>query len=259
MEHPALTAAGLGYPVAIVRKGEKVPLHKNFPERHVGAAELEWYLRHGFNWGIVLRDLVVADLDGESPEIASWVRRWGLVSPFETTTRRGSHRYFRLPALTEDVRSRLHASGLPADILTGRRVAIGPGSVVAGHHYALADGAVIVAPETLPVFPAELLRWQREEVRATAAAVVAMPDGRAQRYVDRFEASVQGSHGSRALIVALLKILTLCGGDAARAWDLARYFNATKCSPPWDEEREDGPDSLKRKLQEALKFWNPPT
>ena len=90
-----------------------------------------------------------------------------------------------------------------------------------------------------------------------AAVVVEMPDERARRYVDRFEASVQGSNGSRALIVALLKILTICRGDPVKAFALARYFNATKCSPPWDEEREDGPDSLKRKLQEALKFWKP--
>lgn len=48
MEDPALIAHDLAYQIAIARKGEKAPLHKDFPNRVLDRDEIGWYRRKGF-------------------------------------------------------------------------------------------------------------------------------------------------------------------------------------------------------------------
>ena len=67
-----------------------------------------------------------------------------------------------------------------------------------------------------------------------------------RRYLARLPPSVQGRNGSRACLVACLRLLTLTGGDVVRTWTLLVEYNRTRCEPPWDEQGEHGPDSLPR-------------
>jgi hypothetical protein len=134
---------------------------------------------------------------------------------------------------------------------------MGPGSVFEGHTYGLQGK--IVPPDELPVAREALvtLLTRREEVRARIETVCCLPDESAARYLEKVAPAEQGNNGSRAAFVAALKCLTLAAGDERKAWEFLVYFNRTRCFPPFDEEIEDGPDSLKRKLREAAKVWKP--
>ncbi|MGK2908697.1 MAG: hypothetical protein ACSLE1_02675 [Sphingobium sp.] len=245
----------MGHEIVLCRAGLKAPLYRNFPAIVHTKAEVE---RHRGNWGFKLRQLVLADKDDRNREADLFVRRMGpFYSPQVTVTRRGKHYYVRLPP-GADVRSRLHFRGMPLDLLTGAgRFGMGPGSEVNGHVYALQGE--IVPPLALPPAREALvdLLIRREEVQSAVRSVCCLPDERARRYLDKVAPAEQGKCGSRAAFVAALKCLSLADGDMSRAWGFLVYFNRTRCFPPFDEEREDGPDSLKRKLREARKRWTP--
>jgi hypothetical protein len=245
MQHPALTAAALGYHVAIVRKGEKAALHRNFPERNLGETELEWYLRHGFNWGFVLRGLIVADVDGGGGELDVWLRERGIVSCMETQTRRGVHRFFRLPEMAGEVRSRLHVTGLPVDLLTGNRIAIGPGSVVDGFRYAVREGCAIVAPEALPVFPAEALLARPELPPPTP--LVGRNIESVRRYCARIVA-VSGQGGHNATYRAACRFADAGLTEEEVLAELVAW-NETNAEPKWSlpELRHKARDAVHRR------------
>jgi hypothetical protein len=245
MEHPALAAAALGYHVAIVRKGEKAALHRNFPERHLCVGELEWYLRRDFNWGFVLRGLVVADVDGTGEELDAWLRERGIVSRMEIRTRRGVHRYFRLPELAGEVRSRMHAAGLPVDLLTGNRLAIGPGSVVNGFRYAVREGCAIVAPETLPVFPAEALLAPPE--RPVVLPLVGRNIESVRKYCARIVA-VSGQGGHNATYRAACRFADAGLTEEEVLAELIAW-NETNAEPKWSlsELRHKAHDAVYRR------------
>jgi hypothetical protein len=243
--------------LVILHENSKAPVFNNWQDRSPKASEVEWNIRQlNRNWGIKLRGLVVADKDARSRKAYDWMRLRRIHrSSMEVETRKGVHFFFGLPEATEEVRTRIKFLGLPLDLLTGgNRFVVGAGSEVDGFTYSLRDGCEIKAPDDLPLFPVDV--FQRN-TNTTIETVCQLPDERAKRYVDKIAPSVQGSNGSRALIVACLKILSLTEGDMQRAWELVCYYNAVKCTPPWDQEAENGPDSLKRKLMEARRFWRP--
>lgn len=259
----ALTALEKGHELVICHEHSKVPIFKNWPERTPDAQEAAWWIHRNKNWAIKAIRLVVVDKDASSRKAYDWMRHRGIWrSPMQVETRRGIHVYFRLPQVAEDVRSRLSFAGLPVDLLTGRRAAMGPGSTViedgVPFTYALREGAQIVAPEELPVFPIDILQ-PREEVRAGVQLVCTRPERVIEKYLLRIDTSEQGKNGSRACFVAALKCLSLASGDAQKAWEYLVFYNRHRCDPPWDEDAEDGPDSLRRKLREALKVWKPRT
>lgn len=258
---PAIVAHRKGHRVVMTREGTKEPIHRRYFERETDETEIGWWRRRNANWAFLLLGLLIADKDARGRAADLFVRRMGLFySPMAVRTRRGVHYFARWP---EGVvgRSRIQFRGMALDLFTGpTRLAIGPGSVVAGHRYALLPKKEIVGPSELPLArPAlvELLVDRPEERRGSIPTAFELPDECARRYVDRLPRSELGKNGSRTLFVACLKILSLTGGDLARAWELVKYFNRSKCDPPWDEEIGTGPDSLRRKLNEARKVWNP--
>lgn len=256
IEH-ALKALECQHELVILKPGEKVPLFPRWPEKTPDVDEISYWLTRGMNYGVKAKDMVILDKDAADRRAYDWLRHRGLYfgSPWKTETRKGLHIFHRLAEGIEEARSKIHHLGLPVDIITGRnRFVVGPGSKVAGHEYAL-HGQIVPVNE-LPDVPRDLFE-KREEVRASIQTVCNVPDERARRYVEKIATSEQTKGGSRAVFVACLKILSLTSGDLARAWDLLVYFNRTRCLPPWDEEAEDGADSLRRKLREARKVWNP--
>ncbi len=185
MEHSALTAHDLGYHVAIAEKGGKAAIHRGFPDRWLGRDEIGWYTRRGFNWGFVLDDLVDVDVDASSRKLYDWRRHRRIHrSVTEWQSRRGVHFLFRLQAGQEEVRSKIKHLGMPVDLLTGHRMALGPDSVVNGFRYAVREKCALVIPEALPMFPVDILQPQREEVRNQTQLVLSIPEGRYGRYAD---------------------------------------------------------------------------
>lgn len=273
---PALVAAGL-QPVLL---REKRPWFKDWQARLMDLRELQfWTRREVFNLGIHLgaSGLAVIDKDkateksGSRREAYRWEQRHGVTSaktPLAVETASGVHTYWRLPATVRAVRSRIrHAGGpdgrkLPLDILMAERVAVFPPSFVAetSHRYAFRPGKRLVPVGDLPLLPESVVAELNADGRSGPKPVALIPldaDGGHLRYVERIDPAVQGADGSTACVKACLKILSLTGGDVGRAWPLALHYNRTRCDPPFDEEVETGPDSLRRKLLVARSFWKP--
>lgn len=259
MEHPALDALDLGHHVAVVRKGEKAALHRNFPERWLERDELGWYLRRGFNWGIVLsgeEGLVVGDKDLRKRDADLFVRRMGLfASPMAVRTARGTHYYARLPEGIE-ARTRLNVRSLGVDLLCGHRIAVGPGSVVGDHRYGLAPGKRLVAPSELPVAREVLVKvlTEREEVKARTEAVTVseLPDDRkiaSARNALARRCSIAGRQGDLELFKAACLLIQFyrLGYDLAFRL-LIEWNEGPNVQPSWPLDR------LEYKLREAQRL-----
>jgi hypothetical protein len=161
--------------------------------------------------------------------------------------------------LIEVVKSRIRYRE-KLDLLMGARYCVGPGTYVRETNHVYRLEGIILPAEALPMLPdsvAEELNAVKEETRLPVARIVIDAESRTLKYVEQIAPSEQGNNGSASCIKAMLKILSLVGGDIDKAWPLALHYNRTRCVPPWDEDAENGPDSLKRKLSEAVKFWRP--
>jgi hypothetical protein len=234
---------------------------KDWPNVEFTRREISWRIRvENANIAAKVDGLAVLDADGLSG--LRWIEERGISSPFETLTRKGRHVWLRLGETEQEVRTVLRALGMELDLLTGaNRYAMLPFSAVNGHTYSFAPGKGLVRPEELPtigeVVLRELLAEPDREPTPMAISPLGLPEERARNYIDKLPFAVQGEGGSSSCIKAMLKILTLTGGDSRRAWELALYYNAAKCQPPFDPEIEDGPDSLKRKFEIARGWWKP--
>jgi len=264
-----------GYKLVFCEHGTKRALDKGWERKEFTETEIRYRLsRHTFNIAARLDCLFVFDKDAASREAYNFLRKHRIKSRMEVTTSKGIHVWMRLDREIEDLRSRIRFNGMPLDVLTGERYVMLPPSwnEEAQWRYAYRPGKQFLPMCDLPVVPEsviELLTKREEpecEPKLSPGPVRSLVLGtheeasallRHERYVERIEKSEQGNNGSRACIRACLKILSLVEGDAARAWPLIVHFNRTRCQPAWDEEAEEGPDSLRRKLNEALKFWRP--
>ena len=233
------------------RTDSKAMCHKDGLIRQYTRAELAyWCGRHcGFGMkvgnGLMCADIDQADFRAEAME------RFGLDSCLVVRTMRGFHLWMR--TLLTDQRTIIKWRGLPIDFkFTGYMM--WPPTVVNGFRYSLEAGLPSISE--LPLFPAELLMETKSAVGLHHAGQCQpiRPDATLALYAERTPASVQGAGGSRACIVACLKFLTMTNGDEAKAFEMACWWNRL-CEPPWDTEKEEGADSLKRKLREAARMW----
>ncbi len=250
-----------GHELVILDRNSKVPNRKDWPNRNPEAHEVIWNVnKFNANFGLKLNNIIVADKDAASRKAYDWMRLRRIhKSPMEVTTKKGVHFYFGLPdKVCEDVRTKIKFLGLPLDLLTGsNRFVVGPGSEVDGFTYSLREGCEITAPGELPIFPVDVFETRTEATKVNIMMTFNMPDERAKRYIDKIAPSVQGQNGSRAFFVACLKILNLTDGDIGRALALLSYYNATRCFPPFEMGKEDGPDSGVKKLRDAAAVWKP--
>jgi hypothetical protein len=256
----ALTAQEKKHELVILHEGQKSPMFRNWQDKSPDAMELRYWLAKGKNYGIKTRGLVVADKDAVSAEAFGWLRKHGLYrTEMVVETRKGLHLYYRLAEDAGEVRKRIRFLGMPLDLITGENFVVGPGSTVKDFTYTLREGKRMCGREELLSFPSQLLSVPSVvgETRASVCAVCNVPEARARLYLDKVAVAEQGKGGSRAVFIAALKCLTLASGDEQKAWEYLVYFNRTRCLPPFDEEIEAGPDSLRRKLHEARKCWKP--
>lgn len=235
---------------AVPLQGKK-PLHRGWNVREY-MMEDWWQLAGSMeDLGVGLRlGEGLGAIDYDKAEDREEARRLGVPpSPQVTITLRGAHEYFR-SALDRSFKWR------NSDIKASGQCVIAPTwRADVEHRYRWENGIVPIAE--LPELPVELLKVEEVRTEVRQALAVALPDDRARRYIDRIDPAIQGRNGSAAVLRALQKILNLANGDLQTAWGYALYYNRSKCEPPFDEEATEGPDSLSRKLHEALRVWRP--
>ena len=171
----------------------------------------------------------------------------------EVQTKRGVHFYFRLPETQEEVRSKIHHLGLPVDLLTGDRIAMGVGSEVDGFTYSLREGKELIAPSELPLFPLDIL-LVKKEVRASLETVLVseFPEDRkvesARRALSR-RFSIAGKNGDLALFKAACLLIQFYRFRLDTALALLIEWNeGPNVSPSWPLQR------LEYKLREAQRL-----
>jgi hypothetical protein len=258
-----------GYWPVLLRYGEKAPAFKDWQERLMNRDEIVyWTGKQPFGLGVHLgaSGVCVLDKDAVSAEAYALMRQHRVHrSPMEDETNKGVHYWFLLPASVEEVRTRIRFLGNPLDVLMGLRFAVVPPTFIAAteFRYAFRKGKRLTKKEDLPPLTDSFVALlNRKEERTQPQRVVTdrltgTIEKAHQNYVSQIDPSVEGQNGSGALIKAILKLLTLAEGDAEKAWSLVLEYNRTRCHPPWDEEAEVGPNSLRRKFTVALGFWKP--
>jgi Bifunctional DNA primase/polymerase, N-terminal len=147
-----------------------------------------------------------------------------------------------------DVGNRVRIKGRPIDLRASGGYAIVPNSVnAAGVAYRWLSEVPPLAE--LPLFKVSWTRERRKQVK-TAVADVLDPDNllrRGRAYVEKLPVAVSGSNGHTTTFVAAIKIVKFVAFHRDLAWQLLLHYNATRCEPPWDVERE-----LRHKLEDAL-------
>lgn len=143
----------------------------------------------------------------------------------------------------------------------GGQIVAAPSRHVSGGSYTVGEIREIAE---LPEAYLELFRDEEPQADApaqTAPTLTSRPEPprddlervveRCRLYVGRCEPAIQGSNGSGALLrVARI----ICHGfalDGQEGWDLLRHWNASSCQPPFREDLQGGPDSLRRKWVQA--------
>lgn len=215
------------------------------------AQVMEMFARPGLNVAIVTTGMALFDCD--DPAKAGLVLAECGDTPHRVKTPRGGIHLGYRKRKNALLTNRVRIKGEPIDMRTDGGIEVIEGRT--------RDGVYEMLGPLRPVseLPVANIGWTRERVRRAAARTVLAPDPAtcaALKYVEAIDRSEQGKSGSTKCFVAMLKCLTLARGDAERAWPLALHYNRTRCDPPWDEEAEEGPDSLRKKLRDARKVWN---
>jgi hypothetical protein len=249
----ALMLAKNGYLPVAMQAGTKIPAEKEWqqwPNRPLTEDSIarRWkFTRNGI--AILCHDLAVLDVD-DANKLDFVLEKCGLKrAPICRTPRGGYHVHVRVRR-GMDLRRKIKVLGQDIDLLTGPSLSIlPPHTNEAGVPYEwLTPGLPPIAE-----LPIARLAWTRDRKRRrilTALVEDCDPASllyRGRLYVDRFERAVSGQKGHTTTFVSALKIVGFVRGDRDLAWQLLRYYNATKCDPPWREEPE-----LKHKLDDAL-------
>lgn len=191
-------------------------------------------------------------IDTDTPQAEAWVQAHCPATPMRVLTGSGSrHRYYREPArkLVGNKQALRGVHGLDVRGHGGFIVLPPSRHPETGRPYAR-EGEML-PPEQLPRFsPAWVYRRTRRRVQS-AIAFDADPQSllsRGRLYVAKFDHAISGQGGHTTTLRSAFKILRFVGFDEALAWELMRFYNATRCDPPWAE------NDLKRKLAEALRL-----
>ena len=156
----------------------------------------------------------------------------------------------RLSEEIKEVRSRIRFLGMPIDLLTGERYAVGPPSIVNGKPYELRKGKGWVAIDALPTFPSHLLEEHEKQETPNVnkpvlnvSGIVNRTRGPVTRLVRNPEAYVlhvvshEGNNGSAGLVRAVC-VFRDAGKTAQETFDyLTKVWNQPpRVVPPWSDK-----------------------
>ena len=203
----------------------------------------EW--RKGFRaFGIYLRPSRLVVFDADNPAAAGWAEEHLPHTPMMTLTRRGSHRFYRLPDGAPTPKDNRPIAGVALD-RKAKGYVVAPGSILGGFVYK--ESSFWDTPlSELPLYPVDLMPIEHEPVRC----VLSMPDlqptsvGMAigEWFINNSEDSISGQDGSRVLKRAASFFINGLGLSAPNATVWLSEWNQHRAKPPWSD----------RELQHAL-------
>ncbi len=258
----ALDAREKGIVAIPCRPGTKIPLlkWKEWQEAMPPVELLREWFRGACNIAIVTTGMVL--YDAETQEAAELVReKCGETSHMLKTPGGGVHLGYRLRKGVP-VTNKVKVKGLDIDIRTNGGLEMIPNSVTEkGRYEWLGQGL-----RQISELPVAKVGWTRTRVkRHVQTAVEEHCEGsfllyRGRKYIDTFDRrAVSGQGGHTTAFTAFLKIVRFVrrlGGGEHEAWQLALYYNATKCDPPWDVNVPAEERSLQHKFEDALRLAN---
>jgi hypothetical protein len=239
-----------GWP--IIPLAGKVPAVRNWQMFEATAVNVRyWFGSRRCNVGLRTggeSGYIVVDTDSAAAE--AWVLAHLPETPMIALSGNGStHRYYSTPP-KKKIRNKQgwkRIRGL--DVRGDGGFIVLPGSIHPATGRPYEWKSEIWLPSGLPAFSPRWVYERRRHVQ-TALADVLDPThllARGRSYVDKLPVAVSGQNGHTTTFVAAVKIVKLVGRNRDAAWDLLRYYNATRCEPAWDEK------ALLHKLDEALK------
>ncbi len=202
-------------------------------------ADLRNDWRKGFRaFGIYLRPsrLVVFDCDNQAA--AAWAEENLPHTPMMTLTKRGLHRFYRLPEDAPTPKDNRPVAGVAMD-RKAKGYVVAPGSALGGYVYK-ASAFWDTPLDELPVYPVDKLPPEREPV----ACRVIIPDMEqtalgstiGEWFIENSEDSVAGQNGSRQLKRAASFFVNGLGLSltASEAW--LSEWNLRRAQPPWSDK-----------------------
>jgi hypothetical protein len=195
--------------------------------------------RNGFRaFGIYLLPSRLVALDSDTPAARGWSDQNLPETPMTTLTKRGDHRFYRLPdtmAAPKDIRP---IAGVALD-RKAKGYVIAPGSLIGGFVYK--ETAFWDTPlHELPLYPAGIFPPERLVVpcKITIGDMPLNGDAVAiaKWFIDNSEDSVEGENGSRVLKRAASFFVNGMALDHASAWFCMAEWNLHKAKPRWGEK-----------------------
>jgi Bifunctional DNA primase/polymerase, N-terminal. len=164
-------------------------------------------------------------------------------TPCVITPTGGRHLYFKCPNGVKFKASTGLGKTGGIDIRAGNTYVLAPPSEVAGVPYRWHVPTVPV--DELPPLPECMAAMiSRRDERPTGVATLPVPATendvmqRVYKWLDTAEHAISGQGGSRATFRALCGVYHGFALDETQLRDAFDYFNATKCNPPWESQRE---------------------
>lgn len=249
------------FPCAV---GGKLPAIKDYPNKATtDPVKVEaWWNGKPSNIGISTsrfaadEALIVVDVDvkkkkrGDLSLLQLELEGFELPSTFTVSTPSGGrHLYYRTPkALRQGVDTL--GSGIDTRSLGG--YVLGPGSVIDGKEYVIANKAPIApAPEWLVQRLGTPKAREKAKAEASAAVDPDRAAQRAQAWLSKYAPVATEGAGGDAETFKVAAHLKDLGCSADQALDLMQAWNE-RCSPPWSQEE------LETKVQNAFKYGKEP-
>lgn len=183
--YTALHAESLGWGVVFTRG--KRAIDRDWQVKKPGRSEILYRMRNRESYGLLLKNVVVIDVDGSNDKTDAWIIRHGIDSPMKVRTSKGVHHFFALPDTVAEVRTRIRHVGM-IDILmsspTAGRYTIGPGSWIEDTETRYELRGKFLPPGELPPLP-ESVVTELNENRSRIAGLLTGSGGTDQ-HLTRF-------------------------------------------------------------------------
>lgn len=233
IEQAALNLQRQGYSLVLLKEGTKEARFSGYQKRSPPTrAEIQhWMRREKLNIGILLKGLTIIDIDG--PDGQKWADDNGLVSPMETVTSRGFHRFFQGRAVETNV---IQYRAKMVDILVNGFITAPP-SWIAKNEWRYQWKSAPVPRSELPTIPEGIITVPKREIILSNHPALTRPS--VIRNPEKYVLSVtshQGSFGSRGLVRAVL-ILRDAGKTMQEAFAYLKevWNQPPRVVPPWSD------------------------
>jgi Bifunctional DNA primase/polymerase, N-terminal len=228
---------GLGlklFPVTAQKRPAMVGWQKYAVGATLDDLRADW--KRGFRaFGIYLRPSRLVVLDADTPVARSWAAAVLPDTPMMTLTKRGDHRFYRLPDGAKPPKDNRPIAGVALD-RKAKGYVIAPGSLLGGFTYEPVSYWDTPLAE-LPEYPAHLFPPERD----VEPCSVSIPDIRENGvttsilkwFMENCDDSIEGQNGSKAMKRAASFLVNGLALPLDRAEIWIDVWNQRKATPPW--------------------------